>query len=220
MARCTDSAPAAGTRGPAKVDPALLDSWLRMRRRRLGTASVGQDRRGHGDRQRSRRSWPRSSTCRRAVTIVMATPATTVDQRGTRLVQRITDGARLLRGPAPKARGAARARLGALKVPAGQLRGPTGCFAPADSSKRVSYGELVARRVRRDDGREVRTKDPKTTSVAGGPRRVSTFREVRGSTATSATARCRACCTACIRPPEAGAKLLRVDRVRRAFPAW
>jgi len=134
-----DSVPAAG-RVAGEVDPAVLDSWLPSRRRSV-TASVGKIDAGMG-MDGVRAIVPRSSTSARAVTIVMG------DSDHGRQARHglVTIRRRGLAPAAPKPRGAARARLGAAQ---GSLRTATranGVCSTADSSKRVSYGELVGGR--------------------------------------------------------------------------
>src|SRR4051812_38963224 len=167
------SLPAAGGVWPAKVDPAALDSWLRIGADGNVTASVGKIEAGMGiGTAFAQIVAGELDVPPERVTIVMGGTATTVDQRGPGSSNGITHGGAALR----RAGAEGRAVLLALaaerfKLPVEELRVRDGVvFAASDPSKHVSYGELIG-------GREFgvtvserpRTKDPKDYSVAGKP---------------------------------------------------
>jgi len=209
--------PAAGTAWPATVDPAALDSWLRIGADGSVTASVGKIEAGMGIGTAFAQIVAEElDVPLERVTILMGDTATTVDQRGTGASNGITDGGAALRRAGAEGRAALLALASErLKVPAGQLRVRNGVvLAAADSSKRVSYGELIGGRefgVKVSD--KPRLKDPREYVVAGKPLpRFDIAPKMRGEYRYVGDLRVPGMLHArVIRPPEAGAKLLRVD---------
>jgi CO/xanthine dehydrogenase Mo-binding subunit len=209
--------PAPGGPWPDQVDAGSLDSWLRIAADGSVTASVGKIEAGMGvgtafaqivadelDVQIER------------VTIVMGDTATTVDQRGTGSSNGVVDGGGALRRAGAEGRAAllvlASRRLGvaidALRVRDGVV------FAAADSTKRVSYGELVgglsfAAKV----SEKPATKDPREYRYVGKaqprfdipPKVTGDYRYV-GDLRIPGMLHGRV-----IRPPEAGATLTQVE---------
>jgi CO/xanthine dehydrogenase Mo-binding subunit len=214
--------PAAGAAWPAKVDPAALDSWLRIAADGTVTASVGKIEAGMGIGTAFAQIVAEElDVPLERVTIVMGDTATTVDQRGTGSSNGITDGGAALRRAGAEGRAALLALAAArLEVPAEALRVRDGVvFVAADPSKRVSYDELIGGRPFGTNvggvkaGEKPATKDPKDYRVAGKPvPRFDIPPKVRGEYRYVGDLRVPGMLHGrVIRPPEAGANLLRVD---------
>src|SRR5258708_25749597 len=142
-------APVSGTAWPAKIDPELLDSWLRIAADGSVTASVGKIEAGMGIGTAFAQVVAEElDVAIDRVTIVMGDTAASGDQRGTASSNGLLEGGSALRRAAAEGRAAlmslASARLGArvesLRVADGEV------FSAADASKRVTYGELIGGR--------------------------------------------------------------------------
>ncbi len=202
---------------PASVDPASLDSWLRIGADGSVTASVGKIEAGMGvGTSFAQIVAEELDVPLDRVTIVMGDTATTVDQRGTGGSNGIMDGGSALR----KAGAQGRATLLALaaqrlSVPVEALRVRDGVvYAEADPSKRVAYGELIGGKTFdvKVSG-EVKPKDPRDYRIAGKPvprfdipPKVNADYRYVGDLRVPGMLHGRV-----IRPPEAGAKIVRVD---------
>lgn len=211
------SLPAPGGLWPAKVDPGALDSWLRIAADGSVTASVGKIEVGMGIGTAFAQIVAEElDVPLERVTIVMGDTATTVDQRGTGASNGIVDGGAALRRAGAEGRAALLALAAErLKVPAEHLRVRDGVvFASADPSKRLSYGELIGgREFGVKVGEKPRTKDPEDYRVVGKPvPRFDIPPKVRGEYRYVGDLRVPGMLHGrVIRPPEAGAKLLRVE---------
>lgn len=209
--------PAPGTLWPAKVDPAALDSWLRIAADGSVTASVGKIEAGMGvSTAFAQIVADELDVPLDRVTIVMGDTATTVDQRGTGSSNGIAQGGAALRNAGAQGRASllalAAARLG---VPADQLRVRDGIvFVESDPSKRVTYGELVGGRTFNVTVAEKpATKDPREYRYVGKPvPRFDIPPKVTGRYRYVADMKVPGMLHgSVIRPPEAGAKIVRVE---------
>ncbi len=208
--------PSAGSVWPASVDPASLDSWLRIAADGSVTASVGKVETGMGIGTAFAQIVAEELDVPiERVTIVMGDTAATVDQRGTGSSNGIIDGGAALRRAGAEGRAALLALASRrLNVPREELRVHDGVvLSERDSSKRVSYAELVGGKtfdVKVSD--QVKTKDPREYRIAGKPvPRLDIPPKVRGEYRYVTDLRMPGMVHArVIRPPEAGAKLLRV----------
>lgn len=211
------SLPVPGGLWPTKVDPGALDSWLRIAADGSVTASVGKIEAGMGIGTAFAQIVAEElDVPLERVTIVMGDTATTVDQRGTGASNGIVDGGAALRRAGAEGRAALLALAAErLKVPAEDLRVRDGVvFASADPSKRLSYGELIGgREFGVKVGEKPRTKDPEDYRVVGKPvPRFDIPPKVRGEYRYVGDLRVPGMLHGrVIRPPEAGAKLLRVE---------
>jgi len=207
--------PSPGT-WPATIDPASIDSWLRVAADGSVTASVGKIEAGMGIGTAFAQVVAEELDVPiERVTIVMGDTATTVDQRGTGGSNGIMDGGSALKRAAAEGRAAllalASPRLGA---PAADLRVRDGVvFVAAEPGRRVTYGELIGGRtfdVKIPE--KSATKDPREYTVVGKPvRRFDIPPKVVGAYAYVTDLRVPGMLHArVIRPPEAGAKLLEV----------
>jgi CO/xanthine dehydrogenase Mo-binding subunit len=209
--------PVAGTVWPASVDPASLDSWIRIAADGSVTASVGKIEAGMGVGTAFAQIVAEElDVPMERVTIVMGDTATTVDQRGTGSSNGIVDGGAALRRAGAEGRAALIALASQrLNVPAQDLRVRDGIvIADRDPSKRVSYGELVGGKTFDVKVSEkVKGKDPREYRVVGQPvQRFDIPPKVRGEYQYVTDLRVPGMLHArVIRPPEAGAKLVRVD---------
>jgi nicotinate dehydrogenase subunit B len=209
--------PAPGTVWPVKVDASALDSWLRVAADGSVTASVGKIEAGMGiGTAFTQIVADELDVPLERVTIVMGDTATTVDQRGTGSSNGVVQGGAALRNAGAQARAAllalAAARLG---VPVETLRVRDGVvYVESDPSRRVAYGELVGGRTFNVTVAEKpRTKDPREYKFVGKPvQRLDIPPKVRGEYRYVADMRVPGMLHGrVIRPPEAGAKLLRVE---------
>ncbi len=206
-------ADAAAASWPTKVDPALVDSWLRIGADGSVIASVGKIEAGMGIGTAFAQIVAEELDVPiERVTIVMGDTAASVDQRGTGSSNGIIDGGAALRHAAALA-------AERLKAPAASLVVRDGVVhLENDAAKGVSYAELVG-------GRELgvrvaekpKTKDPKDYRVVGKPiARFDIPPKVRGDYRYVGDLRVDGMLHArVVRPPEAGAKILRVDLDRR-----
>ena len=209
--------PAAGAVWPGSVDPASLDSWLRVAADGSVTASVGKIEAGMGIGTAFAQVVAEElDVALERVTLVMGDTATTVDQRGTGGSNGIMDGGSALRRAAAEGRAAlvalASVRLG---VPASDLRVREGIvYAAADPSKRVSYGDLIGGKTFDVKVSEKPAmKDPRDYTVVGKPvpridipaKVAGTYRYV-GDFSVPGMLHARV-----VRPPEAGAQLVSVE---------
>lgn len=209
--------PVAGSVWPATIDPQSLDSWLRIAADGSVTASVGKIEAGMGIGTAFAQVVAEElDVPLERVTIVMGDTATTVDQRGTGGSNGIQDGGSALRRASAEGRGAlvslAAARLG---VPAEGLRVKEGVvYAQADPARRVSYGELIGgKNFDVKVSEHPKTKDPREYQVAGKPvQRFDIPPKVVGAYQYISDLRVPGMLHGrVIRPPEAGAKIVRVD---------
>src|SRR4051812_12188069 len=143
------SLPAAGGVWPAKVDPAALDSWLRIGADGTVTASVGKIEAGMGIGTAFAQIVAEElDVPPDRVRIRMGDTATTVDQRGTGSSNGIIQGVPALRGASAEARQAL-LELGAerLQVPMDRLAVREGIvYVVDDPARTVAYGDLVGGR--------------------------------------------------------------------------
>ena len=213
--------PVAGGAWPATIDPASLDSWLRIAADGSVTASVGKIEAGMGiGTAFAQLVAEELDVPLERVTIVMGDTATTVDQRGTGGSNGIQDGGSALRRASAEGRAAllalASARLGA---PAAELRVRDGVvFVAAEPGKRVSYAELVGGKTFDVKVSErPKTKDPREYTVVGKPvPRFDIPPKVSGAYQYISDLRVPGMLHGrVIRPPEAGARLVRVDTAAR-----
>ena len=209
--------PVAGGIWPATVDPAALDSWLRIAADGSVTASVGKIEAGMGIGTAFAQIVAEElDVALERVTIVMGDTATTVDQRGTGGSNGIQDGGLALRHAAAEGRAAlialAAARLNVAAV--GLIARDGVVFSQADPAKRVSYGDLVGGKTFDVKVSErPKTKDPREYKVVGKPvprfdippKVIGAYRYVTDLSVPGMLH------GRVIRPPEAGAKLQRVD---------
>ncbi len=201
----------------AGVDPALLDSWIRIAADGSVTASVGKIDAGMGIGTAFAQIVAEELDVPiERVTIVMGDTATTVDQRGTGSSNGIVDGGAALRKAGAEGRAALLALASArLKAPTESLQVRDGIVQVAhDPAKRVSYGELIGGKtfdVKVSD--KPRAKDPKTYRIVGQPvPRVDIPPKVTGAYRYIADLKVPGMLHGrVIRPPEAGAKLASVD---------
>ena len=202
---------------PASVDPTALDSWIRIAADGSVTAAVGKIEAGMGIGTAFAQIVAEElDVSLERVTIVMGDTATTVDQRGTGGSNGIQDGGSALRKAGAQGRAALVALASnRLSVPAEGLRVRDGVvFAQADPSNRVSYGELVGGKTFNVKVAErPKTKDPRDYTVVGKPvPRSDIPPKVTGSYRYVSDLRVPGMLHGrVIRPPEAGAKLVRVD---------
>jgi CO/xanthine dehydrogenase Mo-binding subunit len=209
--------PRPGTAWPAKVDPALLDSWLRIASDGSVSASVGKIEAGMGvGTSFAQIVAEELDVPLERVTIVMGDTATTVNQRGTGSSNGVMKGGEALRKAGAQARSTllalASSRLG---VPAADLRVDEGIvYASAQPSKRVSYGELLGdRQFHVKVEKDPRCKDPKEYRIVGRPvARMDIAPKMRAEYRYAADLRVPGMLHGrVIRPPEAHARLLHVD---------
>jgi CO/xanthine dehydrogenase Mo-binding subunit len=206
---------------PAKVDPAALDSWLAIASDGSVTASVGKIEAGMGiGTSFAQIVAEELDVPIDRVTIVMGDTAATVNQRGTGSSNGVMQGGQALR----KAGAQGRATLLALAaerlaVPVEKLAVKDGVvFVSGDPAKRVGYGELVGgRQFHVQVAEKPRLKDPAHYRVMGQPLpRLDIPGKVDASYRYVADFRLPGMLHArVIRPPEARAKLLRVDEDAR-----
>jgi CO/xanthine dehydrogenase Mo-binding subunit len=199
-----------------KIDPALLDSWLRVAADGSVTASVGKIEAGMGIGTAFTQIVAEELDVPiERVTIVMGDTATTVDQRGTGSSNGIMEGGTALRNAAAEARGAllalAAQRLGA---PVEKLRVRDGTVSiDGAADKGVTYGDLIGgRSFAIGVSEKPRLKDPTAYAIVGqSVPRLDIPAKVRGEYRYVADLRVdRMLHGRVIRPPEAGAKLVRV----------
>ena len=209
--------PAAGTAWPAKVDPAMLDSWLRIGADGSVTASVGKIEAGMGvGTSFAQIVAEELDVPFERVTIVMGDTATTVNQRGTGSSNGVIQGGAALRKAGAQGRatllGLASERL---NVPVERLGVRDGVvFVVDDATKRVSYGELIGdRQFKVKVAEKPALKDPKAYRIAGRPiprvdipEKVAARYRYVGDLRVPGMLHARV-----VRPPEAHAKLVRVD---------
>jgi CO/xanthine dehydrogenase Mo-binding subunit len=201
----------------AKVDPALLDSWLAVAADGTVTASVGKIEAGMGIGTAFAQIVAEElDVAIERVAIVMGDTATTVDQRGTGSSNGIIDGGAALRKAAAEGRAALLALASErLKAPAESLRVADGVVhVDGDDAKRVTYGELVGgRTIGVKVSEKPKTKDPKAYRVVGKPvPRFDIPPKVRGEYRYVGDLRVDAMLHGrVIRPPEAGAKIVSLD---------
>lgn len=209
--------PAAGGVWPASVDAKALDSWLRIAADGSVAASVGKIEAGMGIGTAFAQIVAEELDVPIAqVTIVMGDTATTVNQRGTGSSNGIVDGGGALRRAGAQARAAlvalAAERLGA---PADTLRVRDGIvFVESEPVRRVGYGELVGgRRFDLQVSENVKLKDPREYRIVGKDvPRFDIPQKVAGAYRFVSDLRVPGMLHGrVIRPPEAGARLLRVD---------
>jgi len=216
-ARAAAPLPAAGGTWPATVDAAALDSWLRIAADGSVTASVGKIEAGMGiGTAFAQLVAEELDVPLERVTIVMGDTATTVDQRGTGGSNGIQDGGSALKRAGAEARAALLALAAAkLKTPATELGTRDGAvFVVADPTRRLTYGELVGdQRFDVKVSERPQTKDPRTYAVVGKPvPRFDIPPKVTGAYEYVSDLRVPGMLHArLIRPPEAGARLVRVD---------
>jgi CO/xanthine dehydrogenase Mo-binding subunit len=217
MAVSEPALPAAGTAWPATVDPAMLDSWLRIGADGSVTASVGKIEAGMGvGTSFAQIVAEELDVPLERVTIVMGDTATTVNQRGTGSSNGVIQGGAALRKAGAQGRATLLALAsGRLGVPAEQLGVRDGVvFVAADPSKRVSYGELIGeRQFKVKVAEKPALKDPKDYRIAGRPvprvdipEKVAARYRYVGDFRVPGMLHARV-----IRPPEAHAKLVSVD---------
>jgi nicotinate dehydrogenase subunit B len=209
--------PAPGAAWPAKVDPAELDSWLRIAADGSVTASVGKIEAGMGvGTSFAQIVAEELDVPVERVTIVMGDTATTVNQRGTGSSNGVMQGGSALRKAGAQGRAAllamASARLG---VPAEALQVRDGVvFVAADPAKRATYGELIGdKQFNVKVAKKPVLKDPKDYRVAGHPvPRMDIPAKVDATYRYVADLRVPGMLHArVVRPPEARAKVVRVD---------
>jgi len=209
--------PVAGSVWPSKIDPNLLDSWLRIAADGSVTASVGKIEAGMGIGTAFTQVVAEELDVPiERVTLVMGDTATTVDQRGTGSSNGIMDGASALKRAAAEGRAAllalASQRLG---VAAAELRVRDGVvYAAADASKRVSYGDLIGGRMFDVKVSEKpAAKDPAQYTVVGKPvPRLDIPPKVEGAYRYVSDLKVPGMLHArVIRPPEAQAQVVSVD---------
>ena len=213
--------PAPGAAWPAKVDPAQLDSWLRIAADGSVTASVGKIEAGMGvGTSFAQIVAEELDVPVERVTIVMGDTANTVDQRGTGSSNGVMQGGAALR------KAGAQGRAALLSIASGRLGVPVEAldvrdgvvFVAADPGKRVTYGELIGdRRFDVKVAEKPVLKDPKAYRVAGKPvPRMDIPAKVDGSYRYVADLRVPGMLHArVIRPLEARAAILRVDETAR-----
>ena len=213
--------PAPGAAWPAKVDPAQLDSWLRIGADGTVTASVGKIEAGMGvGTSFAQIVAEELDVPVERVTIVMGDTATTVDQRGTGSSNGVMQGGSALRIAGAQGRAAllamASERLG---VPVAALDVRDGVvFVAADPAKRVSYGELIGdRQFNVKVVEKPVLKDPKAYRVVGRPvPRMDIPSKVDASYRYVADLRVPGMLHArVVRPPEVRAAIVRVDEGAR-----
>jgi CO/xanthine dehydrogenase Mo-binding subunit len=202
---------------PATVDPAALDSWLRIAADGSVTASVGKIEAGMGiGTAFAQLVAEELDVPLERVTVVMGDTATTVDQRGTGGSRGIIEGGAALR------RAGAEARAALVALAAERLREPVAAlstrdgavFVASDPTRRATYGELVGeRRFDVKVSEHPKTKDPREYTVAGKPvPRFDIPPKVVGAYEYVTDLRVPGMLHArVVRPPEAGARLVRVD---------
>lgn len=209
--------PAAGTAWPASVDPAALDSWIRIAADGSVTASVGKIEAGMGIGTAFAQVVAEElDVALERVTVVMGDTATTVDQRGTGGSNGIQEGGSALRRAGAEGRAAllalAAAKLGA---PVEALRTRDGAvFVAAEPARRATYGELVGdRRFDVKVGERPKAKDPAEYTVVGKPiARFDIPPKVTGAYEYVTDLRVPGMLHGrLIRPPEAGARVVRID---------
>ncbi len=208
--------PAAGSLWPASVDGTLLDSWIRIAADGSVTASVGKIEAGMGVGTAFAQIVAEELDVPiERVTIVMGDTALTVDQRGTGSSNGVVHGGGALRRAGAEGRaalvGLAAARLG---VPVDALEVRDGVvFARSAPSQGVSYAELVGgKSFGLRVGEKPQLKDAREYRIVGKPvarfdipaKVTGSYRYV-GDLSVPGMLHGRV-----IRPPEAGARLLRV----------
>ena len=199
------------------VDPSLLDSWLRIGADGSVTASVGKIEAGMGvGTSFAQIVAEELDVALESVTIVMGDTAFTVDQRGTGGSNGIMDGGAALR----KAGAQGRATLLALAserlaLPVAALRVRDGAvYAEAEPTRRVTYGELIGGRMFDVKvAEEVKPKDPGSYQIVGkAVPRFDIPPKVSGDYRYIADLRVPGMLHGrVIRPPQAGANIVRVD---------
>ena len=209
--------PVAGASWPDKLDPARLDSWLRIGADGSVTAAVGKIEAGMGVGTAFAQIVAEELDVPiERVSIVMGDTAGTVDQRGTGSSNGIIDGGSALRNASAAGR-AALLQLAAERLgkPAAELRVKEGVvYVAADPAKRVGYGELVGGRTFDVTVPEKpRLKDPAEYTLVGKPvQRFDIPPKVQGAYryvgdfSVPGMVHARV-----IRPPQAGAKLVGCD---------
>ena len=212
--------PVAGSAWPATLDAAALDSWLAIAADGSVTAAVGKIEAGMGIGTAFAQIVAEElDVPLERVTIVMGDTATTPDQRGTGSSNGIMAGGAALRRAGAEGRAAllalAAQTLGA-PVEALQVRDGV-VFVKDDPAKRVTYGELVGGKrfdVKVSD--KPRTKDPRDYRLVGQPvPRLDIPPKVRGEYRYVADLVVPGMLHGrVIRPPEAGARLLRVNEAQ------
>lgn len=208
---------APGASWPAKVDMSSLDTWLQVASDGSVTACIGKIEAGMGiGTSFTQIVAEELDVPLERVTLVMGDTATTPDMRGTGGSNGILTGAPALRAAAAQGRATllalAAPRLG---VPVGELRVNDGVvYAVNDPAKRVGYGELIGdRRFNVKVEKHARPKDPSAYRIVGKPvPRVDIPAKVVGAYRYAADVRVPGMLHArVIRPPEAHAKIVRVE---------
>jgi CO/xanthine dehydrogenase Mo-binding subunit len=199
------------------VDPAALDSWLRIGADGSVTASVGKIEAGMGIGTAFTQIVAEElDVPLERVTLVMGDTATTVDQRGTGSSNGIQTGGVELRRAAAEGRAALLAMAAPrLDAEVSQLQVKDGVvFVAAEPSRRVSYGELIGgKQFAVKVSEKPAFKNPAEYRLVGKPvRRLDIPGKVTGEYRYIADFKVPGMLHArVIRPPEAGAKLLKVD---------
>ncbi len=208
---------APGASWPAKLDMASLDTWLQVAADGSVTACMGKIEAGMGIGTAFTQIVAEElDVPLERVTIVMGDTATTPDMRGTGGSNGILTGAPALRAAAAQGRATllalASQRLG---VPADGLDVRDGIvFAKGDPAKRVGYGELIGdKRFDVKIDKQARAKDPKAYRIVGKPvPRVDIPAKMSAAYRYVADVRVPGMLHArVIRPPEAHAKIVRID---------
>ena len=213
--------PAAGGAWPTKIDLASLDSWLAISADGSVTACVGKIEAGMGIGTAFTQIVAEElDVPLERVTIVMGDTAKTPDQRGTGSSNGIMTGGAALRRAGAEGR-AALLQLASkrLQVPVETLTVRDGIvFVANDPSKRVTYAELVGgQRFDVKVGEKPKLKDPREYRIVGKPvPRVDIPPKVRGEYRYVADLVVPNMLHArVVRPPEAGAQLVRLDESQR-----
>jgi len=206
---------------PAKLDASALDTWLAIGADGSVTANVGKIDAGMGIGTAFAQIVAEElDVPLERVTIVMGDTATTPDQRGTGSSNGIMQGGAGLRRAGAAGRAAlldlASKRLG---VPVGELDVHEGVVTSRhDATKRVTYAGLVGgKRFDVKVPEKAKAKDPRTYRIVGQPvPRLDIPRKVRGEYRYVADLAVPGMLHArVIRPPAAGARLLRVNESQR-----
>ncbi|MEO7743535.1 MAG: molybdopterin cofactor-binding domain-containing protein [Usitatibacter sp.] len=209
--------PAAGAPWPAVIDRAAIDSWIRIAADGSVTAAVGKIEAGMGIGTAFAQVVAEElDVPLERVTLVMGDTATTPDQRGTGGSNGIMEGGSALRKAAAEGRAALLALAAAkLHAPVEALRTREGfVFVAAEPARRVAYGDLLGgQRFDVKVGDHPKTKDARTYTVVGKPvPRFDIPPKVTGAYTYVTDLRVPGMLHGrVIRPPEAGAHLLRVD---------
>lgn len=205
-----------GTTWPLKIDPAQVDSWIRIEADGRVIAAVGKIEAGMGlSTAFTQIVAEELDVGLERVTVLMGDTAMSVDQRGTRSSDGIIEGGGALRKAAAEGRAAlvllASERL--RVVPAALDTRDGFVFVKTEPARRLSYGELVAGgKLGRTIAAEPVVREPRNYRLVGKPvQRLDIAPKVRGEyryiTDWNVPGMLHA---RVIRPPEAGATLLAV----------